>query len=290
MSRKFTNIHGLPDGIVRAVTNDPYTKGNADYSITGLLKPPRISVLERKHRDEIEEDVSERIWSLLGQATHTILERAETEAIPEDRWFLELDGKRISGGLDRFDIYQGKIADYKVTSIYKVRDGVPPEYEQQLNCYAGIIRAAGYPVFELEIVAILRDWLKRESKRNPAYPPTQIKVLSVPVWPQEKVLAFLRGRINLHEAAKSLLPECTREERWATNDVWAVMKDGRKTAVRLHDSEKFAQDHATALGKGHSVVFRPGENKRCQDYCSAAKFCDQYQSMKKPTESVEEIA
>ena len=36
---KITNELGLPEPLVDAVRNDGYTKGNADFSVTGLISP-----------------------------------------------------------------------------------------------------------------------------------------------------------------------------------------------------------------------------------------------------------
>ena len=84
-----TNVHGLPQSIVAAVTNDPYT-GGGDISATKLIDAPQIRTLMAKHKDQITTDVSERIWSLLGQAVHTILERAalrQEGMVAEDRLY-----------------------------------------------------------------------------------------------------------------------------------------------------------------------------------------------------------
>ena len=36
-----TNQFGAPDTFVRAVTDDSYSKGDADFSVTGLIQPPQ---------------------------------------------------------------------------------------------------------------------------------------------------------------------------------------------------------------------------------------------------------
>ena len=75
---KLTNKHGLPQAIVNAIKNDPYTPGKrADISVTRLIDAPQVSVLYRNHYKDIVEDVSNRIFSIMGQAMHHILERAE---------------------------------------------------------------------------------------------------------------------------------------------------------------------------------------------------------------------
>ena len=102
--------------------------------------------------------------------------------------------------------------------------------------------------------------------------------LEIPLWTEEKCEFYLDERIRLHQAARVELPLCTPEERWATADSWALLKEGRKTAVRLFDKEADAQAALQAAGAKHTVEHRPGRNVRCESYCSAAPFCDQYQA------------
>ena len=72
---KLTNKLGLPAALVAAVQRwaDKYNKGDADFSATGLLRPPLMSRLQRDHRDEITEDVIDRLYALQGQVVHAIL-------------------------------------------------------------------------------------------------------------------------------------------------------------------------------------------------------------------------
>ena len=74
---KITNISNLPKVIERAVINDPYDSSGSNISTTRLIAPPRIRVLEMRNWDLIEDDVSNRIFSLLGQSVHHILERSK---------------------------------------------------------------------------------------------------------------------------------------------------------------------------------------------------------------------
>ena len=53
---KITNKHNLPELVVNALTFDTYSRGESDISITQLIDSPRISLLERQHSDEIEQD------------------------------------------------------------------------------------------------------------------------------------------------------------------------------------------------------------------------------------------
>ena len=53
-----------------------------------------------------------------------------------------------------------------------------------------------------------------------------------------------------------------------------MMKKGRKSAVRLLDSEEQAEAYVKDKNvKGGYVEKREGENIRCDGYCSVREFC-----------------
>ena len=43
---RWTNEHDLPEPLYRAIIDDPYDKGDAELSVTQLLLPPRIVLLQ----------------------------------------------------------------------------------------------------------------------------------------------------------------------------------------------------------------------------------------------------
>lgn len=273
---RLTNRLNLPQPLVDAVANDPYHRGSADISITQLLSPPRKTAIDAVHETELEEDASDRIWSLLGQAIHTILERADKTGIAERRLSIKVEGWTVSGAMDRY--VDGLIQDYKCVTVYKFKDsGVPMDYERQLNCYAEILRQNGHPVTRLEVVGILRDWSKLEAFRDPDYPQTQVIVRQVKLWTPEVIQAFLKTRVILHKKALIELPACTEEERWQKPTVWAVKKPEAKRATKLYDTEAEAKAHVQSDPK-QVMVKRRGESTRCKAYCSALKFCTQGQT------------
>ena len=109
---KLTNKSNLPSVIKRAVLNDPYDGSGSDISTTRLIAPPRIKVLEEKHWDEIEEDLSDKIWALLGSSVHSVIERAVTdEDISELRLFHEVNGWTLSGQFDLLTA-KGELIDF----------------------------------------------------------------------------------------------------------------------------------------------------------------------------------
>lgn len=305
---KLTNRLGLPEPLVEAIRNDGYHRGGADYSVTQLLEPPRKVWLERYYADDLEEDASDRIWSLLGQAVHTILERAASvNSLAEQRYAVELpipgpvegQGIRVSGQFDHMALDgAGLLQDYKTMSVWEYVRGIRKEREQQLNLLAFILGVNGIEVNALEAVCIFRDWSKTEQLRSGRdYPATQVVRVPIALWPREEQRDFLMLRVGIHEAERArggFLTDCTDEDRWAKPTTYAVMKKGRKTAVRVLKSLKDAEDYALYNGLartryegddntphvewlgGHYLMVRPGESVRCRHYCSVAEKCNQW--------------
>ena len=269
-----TNIHGLPDALVNAVKNDPYT-GGGDISVTKLIDAPRRRTLYKQYKDFVVEDVSERIWSLMGQAVHTVLERAETTAVVEKRLYAELLGWRVSGQFDRLTIADGVMQDWKLTTTYKADGDV--SWERQLNLLRWLAHKNGIEVSRLQVVAIFRDWKRAEAVRKPEYPQRNVMVIEVPVWTLEEAEQYALERVALHqksEAGEEVT--CTDDERWYSGTTYALMKEGGKRAKKVEDTLE-------ALGEipdGHYVEERPGSARRCEGYCEVAPFCKQYQQWK----------
>jgi hypothetical protein len=275
---KLTNRNRLPDAIVAAIQNDSYTKGSADISVTELLLPPQLRALKLKHYDELEEDVSDRIWSLLGQSVHTIIERA-TEGlagvVAEMTLNSEYLGWKIKGQTDNIVLTEGELLDFKVTSAWKVRGESPPlEWVQQTNIYRRLAKKEkGIEISSIRVIAILRDWSKNESLRNQDYPQAQVKSFEVPVWSDSEADAFIEERIRLHQASKPA--PCSDYDIWAKPHKYAVMKRGSVRAIKLFEYADEADDLA-ATASNLYVEHRPGEATRCQSWCPVSRFCPQW--------------
>jgi hypothetical protein len=274
---KITNKHGLPAPLVAAVTADPYSPGRSDITVTQLIKPPRALALEKKHAAELEDDASNRIWSLIGQIGHAILERAAKAGhrVVEERLYAEVLGWTVGGQVDLLDWV---ITDYKLTTVWSCKNGLKPEWEQQLNALAWLARRNNFVPLGLEIVAIYRDWSALEAHRDSSYPQSQVQVFCVPQWTDERATAWIEERVRLHQSARAgTLPECTPEERWAKPDTFAVLRPDAKRARRVLRSY---EDAVKELKEGEVVVMRPGESTRCETYCAAAPFCEQFARIK----------
>lgn len=269
-----TNVHNLPDAIYQAVKNDPY-KGGGDISVTKLIDSPQRRQLIAKYKESIVEDVSERIWSLLGQAVHTILERANKSDIVEERLYAEVNGWKLSGQFDRMCLHGSSLDDYKVTGVFKVMKGDFKDWTMQLNVLRWLALQNGHKVDGLRIIAILRDWKKAEVQRKADYPKTPIVSIDIEVLPLDQVYQYILDRISLHQAAAAGEKiECTDEERWYEGTKWALMKKGGKRAIRIYENK---DDIESPLADSFFIEERKGGYKRCAEYCEVAPFCEQYQ-------------
>lgn len=312
---KLTNTLNLPQPLADAVANDDYSPGESDITVTSLLDPPQKVELTRRHGAQMSEDVSDRIWSLFGQAVHTVLERAEREGIAEERLYVDCLGWKVGGKFDRLALVdkdgQRTLQDYKFVSTWEATNGPKPERQQQLSLLAYLARKNGYAVERTELVYIFRDWKKPQARRDQNYPQRGVLVYFVPMWDDETAERFLQERVRLHQFARGaqVIAPCTDEERWAEPPTFAVMKNRRKTALRVKPTWEEAYSWAeekghceftgvgelavSALAKDISIVKRPGNPvKRCEDYCSVGMsgFCPQFNALSNSTEEEADAA
>lgn len=278
-----TNKTNLPEAIVRAMANDPYDAGDSDFTATGLLKPARAAALEKLHAHEIEEDVEDGLYRLYGQVAHGILERANMADMAEKRFFagFEVDGKmyKISAQMDTLSIVDGALSDFKFTTSWGFKADQPPkpEWIAQLNIQLELMRQNGLDANKLQIIGLLRDWQINEAKGNPNYPQSQIAIQPIPIWPRAQTVSFIKMRIAAHVEAQLALPTCSRDERWAKPDTWAVIKRGQKRAI--NGGVQLSEDLAQAVcqkNPGTFVQYRPGASVRCENYCAVSQFCTQH--------------
>ena len=287
---KYTNKHDIPKEIIRAIENDQYTRGNSDISVTGLLQPPRIRLLEREHHDDIVLDYSDETWKILGQAVHAILERANEnydDTITEQRLFADIEGWTVSGQTDSLAVHDKILKDYKVTSVWTVVNALKEgksDWEKQLNCYAYLYKHnTGETINQLNIIAIARDWNRRElQRRGGDYPKSSIITIDIPLWSEQEQLQFFKDRVSFHRSSEfkhsmdGELPLCSDEDRWKREDTFRVIKKGRKRAIRVLPSLKEAEEFLGSNEDGLSIEISKGESIRCGAYCNVAQFCNQY--------------
>lgn len=281
-----TNKSNLPEALIKAMQNDPYNSGDSDFTATGLLKPPRIVQLEKRHGHEIEEDAEDGLYRLYGQVAHGILERANMADLAEKRFFsvFTVGGRdyKISAQMDTLSVADGILRDFKFTTSWGFKSDKPPkpEFVAQLNIQLELMRRNGLDAKELQIIGLLRDWQIRDAKADPSYPQSQVAIMPIPMWSREQTTSFIEMRVAAHVDAASGLPECTPDERWAKPDQWAVVKRGQKRAINggVQLSQELAES-ICAKNAGTVVTYRPGESTRCASYCRVKDFCAQYKRL-----------
>lgn len=286
-----TNQLNLPQPFVDAVSSD-YTYKDKRYSATSLLKGTREAILQRRHQDEIEQDVSDMVWLIFGTAVHSVLENAqETETqLKENKIELEMpNGYTLSGIFDLYDDSTGTVTDYKTASVWKVIYDEWDDYRQQLLIYCYMLRQMGFDAHTGEIVALLKDHSKTKAKTDYSYPqhPVFVKRFEFTENDFDEIAEWLEHKFREIERCEKLpddsLPVCTAEERWETPSKYAVYKNQNKRATKLFDSEEAAQSFIDFHGRNTSdkfrIEYRPGVSKKCAEYCSVCEFCNQWKDM-----------
>lgn len=264
-----TNVHNLPDAFVSAVRNDPYV-GGGDISVTKLIDSPQRRFLLNKFRESIVEDASEKLWVLLGQAVHTVLERANTSSLVEKRLFMHVNGWKLSGQFDRLHLESETLCDYKLTTVFKSEASI--EWERQLNVLRLLVVENGYQVSKLEVFAMYRDWRRAEQLRDPNYPVISTKKIEIPMWTLEETRNYVQERIELHQrASRGEDVLCSDEERWYAGTTFALIKDGGKRAKRVAQTKEELGD----VPDGYVIEERKGGYRRCESFCEVANFCSQ---------------
>lgn len=284
-SRTFSNRHDLPEPVCAVLTASTYSRGKANISVTGIIQSPRIRQLSKQHT---REDISDLVWVGLGTAWHSHVQAAladyNPEWIVEQRYFVDVNGWVLSGQADLQTVKEDgtiHLWDWKVTTASKLEKGLSAEWEQQLNCYAYLIRrATGREVTSATVVAILRDYKRALFKRQ-QLGDCAVRLQEIRLWPKEQQESFVRQRVELHQEVElqytlgEPLIQCTDQEQWRTPGKYAVMQDGRKRAKKVCDTQSEAEFEASLI-KGGFVEIRYGTPLKCQaNYCGVSSRCDQ---------------
>lgn len=276
-----TNVLNLPQALVDAVTLEKHN-AEGEVSATTLIKGVKEILLTDRHWDEITVDVKDSMWALWGTATHHLLEKEYDGTFTEEKFEQKVGNLTVTGRVDCYDMANEILYDYKTTSAWKVVYKNFEDWYKQGMIYSWLLSKKELKVNKCKFVAILRDWSETESLRKPDYPKSPVYVYEFDVTDAdiksvEEVIEQKIAQIESQkEVADDSLPECSKDERWASADVYAVMKEGRKTSVKNFDNEEDADNLAKELGDKHYVETRPGVDKKCTRYCSCCEFCNYY--------------
>lgn len=218
---KFTNKHGLPEQVVRALSYSSYDKGLSDYTPTSLIGPPRARILIEKHFDDIVIDVITRYDVFIGTCLHKGMEKgARPQDVVEQRVYFDVDieGRvfKIGAQLDLYEPPERRLTDYKTANAYAFskKVGAKKEWNAQLNIGALALKRNGCEVETLQIVGLIKNWDETLSVVDDEYPPCPIMVKKIALKSEEHTEEYVKQRILAHEIAKDELPLCTPTETW----------------------------------------------------------------------------
>lgn len=287
----YTNKRNLPKPLVDAVIAlNEKEHTSADYSVTQLNKGTTEIVLSMLHKNELVVDVSELMAMLFGSGVHLILEQfggQDAEIYMET----EVNGRTVSGTADLAE--ENLITDWKTCPTWKIIFKDFDDWRTQVKGYLYLnYKNTGKLITNGRIIAILKDWSMTNAKRDKTYPQSPAETIDF-TFTEDEILETENewtAKILDIENAKSTgnYLACTEKERWHEADVWALMKEGRKSAVKLFDNE--AEAKAACTEKNLSVEHRVGRDKKCDDYCIVGKngFCPHYNATHKNEEESDE--
>ncbi|MCH5291857.1 MAG: PD-(D/E)XK nuclease family protein [Treponema sp.] len=277
---RITNKLHLPDAFVKAVSVERHNKPG-QYSATTLNKGVKEIILQERHWEEFEVDAADNVWAVFGQAVHAILEKSCADyTFQEEKFSVLVGNSTVTGIVDLYDMEHSLLVDWKTASVYKVMYRDFSDWHNQGMTYSWIMRQSGLDVKKIMFIAMLKDHSKSKAKFDKSYPQSPVFVYEFDVTPEEleQAGARIKAKVAEIEAAEKMADDdiapCTAEERWADGDKYAVMKVGRKTAVRVFDTLPDAQGCVGELGSGHYVEHRPAVSRKCADYCLCRDFCN----------------
>lgn len=287
----YSNVYNIPEEFVHAILKrqKQYHKGDADYSVTELLRSPRERLLIKRNDEHITVDVNDLLSSWEGNLIHDAIE----DDVPRAIQHFDVNGRKVvlSGKADylkKLDVGTDNetrtLKDFKTTSVWSVIFGSHiKKWTEQLNCYDYLYE---FHADILSIVAYMTDW-QRSRRRDKNYPPLKIATIPIAKWSKDEQRAFISERIAIHEAAAgledNLLPLCTDEEMWTEPTRYALYKNDNKRATKLFDTKEEAVN-AASLTKGGWVDERLGRRRKCEEYCQAKMFCNQWKEYKERME------
>ena len=277
------NELGLPQAFINALNLERHN-AKGEYSATTLLHSVRETILTDRHFDEIEVDVADCVWQIWGTAVHLIFERAGIEGFVEERFEVPVSNSKVTGRVDLYDLQNEIVYDWKTASVYKWTFADFDDWDKQGLIYAWLMKQNGLNVKEIRFVALLKDHSKSKARKESDYPqkPAMVHTVKVTDKALEEIENFIKAKVPELEKAELLLDEdlplCTDEEKWASPSKFAVMKEGRKSAIRLFDTKEEAEGNMSALGGTH-IEERKSEARKCLDYCVCRNYCPFYKKM-----------
>ena len=283
---KVNNRLHLPEAFVKAVSTTRHNEAGC-FSATTLNKGAKEIILTDRHFDEITVDAADSVWAVWGTAVHALLESQPDNNFHEEYFKVPVSNSFVTGQVDSYDMENGVINDWKTASVWKVQFNDFKDWRAQGLTYAWLLQQSGLEVKKCRFVALLKDHSKTKAKTDSSYPqsPVFIYEFDVTAADMKETAARILAKVQEIESAYKLdddaIEPCSAEERWADGEKWAVMKNGRKTAVKVLDNQLDADAMAGEMGNAYYVEHRPAISRKCGEYCNCKDFCNFYKAMNK---------
>ena len=270
------------------VKESNYKPKEKSFGVTTLLAPTQLSVLQRRHFDELSEDISDMTNLIFGTALHNEIKRYDKTEYSEFYLNYEIkDGYRLSGQIDLYDEKNFEIVDYKTAGSWKIMKQDFDDWFKQGAMYAWLLLKNGKIVEKCRFIAFIKDFSKSKSKYTKDYPKEPIyvyefKITSSVLQDIEKYIYKKFDEIIGSENKKDHeLVNCSNKETWYTGDKFAVMKQGSSRAQKIFDTNNEASNYISEKKQsGLYIEKRTGSHRRCDEFCPVRQFCSQYKNMK----------
>jgi len=315
-----TNNTNIPLSLAVWLAFDTYVHSSDPKTIsaTGLLKPLRSIILERKIPISTDADISDVIQSRLGTSVHTSIERAWTNnykiamkslgypdtviqdivlnppsyktlqptQIPvymEKRSYRKLHDWTISGQFDF--VVNGALEDFKTTGTYNyIKQGNTEKYKLQGSIYRWL-NPEIITNDHMSIAYLFTDWSAIKAKSEKDYPGSRIMSQKILLLSFSETENFISNKLSQIELGlitpQEHLPRCTKEELWQQDAVWKYYKnpDKRTRSTKNFDNSAAAYAYMATNGNVGIIIEVPGEVKFC-NYCNAKSICTQAEDLK----------
>jgi hypothetical protein len=282
-----TNIFGLPEALV-SFASEEYEYEPKVYRATSLLKGYKEIMLTRKFYNDVSVDVSDLIFQLWGSAVHLILEQQPSNnTVKEERLYMKFGDYTLTGKFDEYEPDNHLLRDYKTTSVYKIVYKNYDDWKKQGQIYAMLMEHNNNLVDKFEVVAFLKDHSKNSARYSKDYPILPVHKILFDISKEDisNINEWVSLRFKQIEIFESMdhneIPPCTEEERWTREPTYALMKEGRKAALKVEKTEHalwvWAENNLKDSElQSVKVERRPGSDVKCESYCIYNQFCNYY--------------
>lgn len=207
---------GFPYEVLRGMHEQAIKERPDGLTVTTILKNPRHVKLERENEYFA---APESNWATFrGTIVHEILERYGDEgSVIEERVERDLDGVSISGQPDtiRIRTTNGRtlLRDWKSTKEVPRYDNAYTNHQQQVNLYRWLLNLDPETT-DLEVVYVSMESLRIVPLKHGGKSRNG-RAIAQQHWSDEKVEAFIKERLALHEVSPIL-----RYEDIPEDDLW----------------------------------------------------------------------